>query len=53
MHALETQQPGRLAGIGTAWMSRRRGMTERGRLERHVISLAQVERTATEYHCGP
>jgi hypothetical protein len=29
-----------------------RGMTEREQLERHV-SLAQVERTAQEYHCGP
>ena len=29
-----------------------RGMTERERLERHV-SLAQMERTAQEYHCGP
>jgi hypothetical protein len=28
------------------------GMTERERLERHV-SLAQVERTAAEYHCSP
>ena len=28
-----------------------RGMTEQERLERHV-SVAQVERTAAEYHCG-